>query len=46
VPAAGYVTADDVERGKPQPDPYLAGAARLGVDPENCTSRVVSEREE
>ena len=38
VPAAGYVTADDVERGKPEPDPYLAGAARLGVDPKNCTS--------
>jgi hypothetical protein len=38
VPAAGYVTADDVERGKPEPDPYLAGAARVGVDPKNCTS--------
>jgi beta-phosphoglucomutase-like phosphatase (HAD superfamily) len=38
VPAAGYVTADDVERGKPEPDAYLAGAARLGVDPKNCTS--------
>lgn len=37
VPAAGYVTADDVERGKPEPDPYIAGAARLGVDPKNCT---------
>lgn len=36
VPAAGYVTADDVERGKPEPDPYLAGAARVGVDPKNC----------
>jgi beta-phosphoglucomutase-like phosphatase (HAD superfamily) len=38
VPAAGYVTADDVERGKPEPDPYLAGAALVGVDPKNCTS--------
>ena len=38
VPAAGYVTADDVERGKPEPDPYLAGAARVGVDSKNCTS--------
>ena len=38
VPAAGYITADDVERGKPEPDPYLAGAARVGVDPKNCTS--------
>jgi len=36
VPAAGYVTADDVERGKPEPDPYLEGAARVGVDPKNC----------
>jgi sugar-phosphatase len=27
------VTAEDVERGKPHPDPYLAAAARLGVDP-------------
>jgi len=40
VPAAGYVTADDVERGKPEPDPYLAGAMRVGVDPKNCTSPV------
>jgi beta-phosphoglucomutase-like phosphatase (HAD superfamily) len=38
VPAAGYVTADDVERGKPEPEPYLAGAARVGADPKNCTS--------
>ncbi len=30
------VTADDVERGKPAPDPYLAAAARLGVDPADC----------
>jgi hypothetical protein len=41
VPAAGYVTADDVERGKPEPDPYLAGAARVGADPKNCTSKRV-----
>ena len=27
------VTADDVDRGKPHPDPYLAAAAALGVDP-------------
>ena len=38
VPAVGYVTADDVERGKPEPEPYLAGAARVGADPKNCTS--------
>ncbi|KAI9509882.1 HAD-like protein [Russula earlei] len=36
VPAAGYVTSNDVERGKPQPDPYLAGAERVGADPKNC----------
>jgi sugar-phosphatase len=30
------VTADDVARGKPAPDPYLAGAAALGVDPSAC----------
>jgi beta-phosphoglucomutase len=27
---------DHVERGKPAPDPYLAGAAALGVDPRDC----------
>jgi sugar-phosphatase len=30
------VTAADVQRGKPHPDPYLLGAERLGFDPENC----------
>ncbi|HWS57744.1 MAG TPA: HAD-IA family hydrolase [Actinotalea sp.] len=30
------VTADDVGRGKPDPAPYLAGAALLGVPPERC----------
>lgn len=30
------VTADDVEQGKPDPAPYLAGAALLGVAPEEC----------
>lgn len=30
------VTADDVERGKPAPDPYLLAARRLGVGPEAC----------
>jgi beta-phosphoglucomutase-like phosphatase (HAD superfamily) len=37
VPIAGYVTSNDVQRGKPQPDPYLAGAERVGADPKNCT---------
>jgi len=30
------VTSDDVTKGKPFPDPYLAGAAKLGLDPKNC----------
>jgi mannitol-1-/sugar-/sorbitol-6-phosphatase len=30
------VTADHVVRGKPDPEPFLTGAARLGVDPADC----------
>jgi sugar-phosphatase len=30
------VTVDDVSRGKPDPEPYLAGAARLGFEPGRC----------
>ncbi len=30
------VTADQVERGKPAPEPYLLAAERLGVDPTRC----------
>lgn len=30
------VTADDVERGKPDPQGYLLGAGRLGADPAEC----------
>lgn len=30
------VTASDVHRGKPWPDPWLEGARRLGVDPGTC----------
>ena len=30
------VTADQVEQGKPAPDPYLLAAERLGVDPAAC----------
>jgi len=33
---AVVVTIDDVERGKPAPDPYLLGAARLGVAAGAC----------
>jgi sugar-phosphatase len=35
VPAA-LVTVDDVEHGKPSPDPYLRAAELLGVDPARC----------
>lgn len=30
------VTASDTAKGKPAPDPYLAAAAALGVDPRDC----------
>lgn len=30
------VTADQVEHGKPEPDPFLLAAERLGVDPTDC----------
>ena len=30
------VTAEDVERGKPDPQPYLAAAAALGVEASRC----------
>ncbi|SFD17749.1 HAD-IA family hydrolase [Massilia yuzhufengensis] len=30
------VSADDVKRGKPAPDPFLLGAKLLGVTPQNC----------
>lgn len=30
------VTAEDVARGKPDPEPFVTGAARLGIDPSNC----------
>jgi sugar-phosphatase len=30
------VTADDVRRGKPEPEPYLLAAQRLGVQPAQC----------
>ncbi|SJL01772.1 uncharacterized protein ARMOST_05095 [Armillaria ostoyae] len=30
------VVAEDVEKGKPAPDPYVLGAKKCGVKPENC----------
>lgn len=37
IPLPGVViTFDDVERGKPHPDPFLLAAKRLGVDPQQC----------
>ena len=30
------VGAEDIEHGKPSPDPYLMAAAELGVDPDDC----------
>ena len=31
------IAAEDVSAGKPDPEPYLAAAGRLGADPEACT---------
>ena len=33
---AALVTVDDIEHGKPAPDPYLLAAEQLGVDPARC----------
>ncbi|NNH52703.1 HAD family phosphatase [Promicromonospora citrea] len=41
VPAGTFarlVTGDEVERGKPDPEPYLTGARLLGVRPEDCVA--------
>jgi sugar-phosphatase len=35
-PPAVLVTVDDVRNGKPDPEPYLLAASRLGVDPARC----------
>ncbi len=35
-PVDVLVTADDVSRGKPDPQPYLLAAQRLGVAPSRC----------
>lgn len=36
VEPAVVITADDVTRGKPDPEAYLVGAASLGMDPARC----------
>jgi sugar-phosphatase len=36
VPPSVLVTADDVQHGKPSPDPFLQAAKRLGVEPGRC----------
>lgn len=36
IAAATVVTADDVTRGKPDPQPFLIGARRLGVPADGC----------
>ena len=33
---AHMVVAEDITKGKPDPEPYLKGAARLGVAPADC----------
>jgi HAD superfamily hydrolase (TIGR01509 family) len=41
LPAGSFrtvVAGDDVTYGKPHPEPYLLGAARLGVAPERCVA--------
>ncbi|MDD9372135.1 MAG: HAD family phosphatase [Acidimicrobiales bacterium] len=35
---ADLVVGDEVPRGKPHPDPYLAAARRLGVDARDCVA--------
>lgn len=30
------ITSNDIQHGKPHPEPYLKGAALLGFSPENC----------
>jgi glycerol 3-phosphatase-1 len=32
-----FVASEDVQQGKPFPDPYLLGAKKCDVNPENCT---------
>jgi sugar-phosphatase len=36
VPPSTLVTADDVSHGKPDPEPFLVAAEKLGADPTRC----------
>lgn len=36
IDAPVVITADDITRGKPDPEPYLLAAGKLGVDPARC----------
>ncbi|SEP08317.1 HAD-IA family hydrolase [Actinacidiphila rubida] len=36
IDAPVLVTADDITRGKPDPEPFLVAAARLGIAPADC----------
>ncbi|GAA2501273.1 HAD family hydrolase [Streptomyces gobitricini] len=36
IDAPVVIAADDITRGKPDPEPYLLAAARLGADPARC----------
>ncbi|MGP8298163.1 HAD-IA family hydrolase [Streptomyces inhibens] len=38
VRAAHVITVDDVTRHKPDPEPFLLAAQRLGVDPKRCVA--------
>lgn len=35
---AGLIAGDEVSAGKPDPEPYLKGAALLGLDPGDCVA--------
>ena len=35
-PPEVVITSDDIDKGKPHPDPYLSAARRLGVSPQEC----------
>lgn len=36
IDARTVIAADDITRGKPDPEPFLLAAAKLGVDPARC----------